>query len=366
MFAATDTTDWPNHISCLEDNDDDGSCKEIFPEQKVLRRVRRRVSLIYQTAILATSLYWPVRNQWRSIQSADSHDFKGVQEGTPVYAVKDGKVEESADLTGCDSNGHDGRYCRDGMRSYGRIIKIEHSINGKSPMVYAHLSKRVAQTGDEVKAGQIIGYSGNSGNSSGPHLHIDFSGEYTAVDWLRSQKPELPPKDGAEVSGGTNCPEKEITGSKDYTDDTENPIPKGEQVAEQAKKWADNDKTCGFMGGTCLRKCLGIVSELWKSVGKPSVVTGHPADPDDDTALNAYKYFKKNGWVNKTKNIPIGAIMWSMDPKDPGQGHAYTYVGDGKIASNDIKVVGQYHIVPADWIETKWNHEFLGWSEWHK
>lgn len=363
MFAATDTM-YAKSYSCLEE-DDSESCKEIFPEQKVLDDCGEESTYV-PDGDTSDKLYWPIRNQ-ASIQSADSHDFKGVQEGTPVYAVKDGKVEKSEDLTGCDSNGHDGRYCRDGMRSYGRIIKIEHSINGKSPMVYAHLSKRVAQTGDEVKAGQIIGYSGNSGNSSGPHLHIDFSGEYTAVDWLRSQKPELPPKDGAEVSGGTNCPEKEITGSKDYTDDTENPIPKGEQVAEQAKQWAKTAKNCEFgPWGTCKNACLGIVSDLWQSVGK-GLVTAHDGNSSDDTAWKAYNYYKDKGWVNKgDKNIPIGAIMWSMDPKDPGQGHAYTYVGDGKIASNDIKVTGQYHIVPADWIETKWNHEFLGWSEWHK
>ncbi len=354
MFAATDTMIAKSY-SCLEFNDD-GSCKEVYPEQQPQDECAEGSATIPE-GDTSNKLYWPVRNTG-AINSASAHDI-GVTEGTPVYAVKDGEVTESKDLEGCD-----GRKCGDGMYSYGRVIKIDHKIEGKGSMVYAHLSKRIVQKGDQVKAGQIIGYSGNSGNSYGAHLHIDFGGEYTAVAWLKSQKPELPPKDGNEASS-TNCEDSQITGSKEYTDDIENPIPKGEEVAKQAIKWAENDKDCGFMGGTCYQKCLGIVSELWKSVGKPTVVSGHQGE---DNAYNAYLYFKKNGWVNKNKNknIPVGAIMWSAPKKGKKEpGHAYTYVGNGKIASNDIKVNGQYHIVPADWIETKWNHEFLGWSEWH-
>lgn len=156
-----------------------------------------------------------------------------------------------------------------------------------------------------------------------------------------------------------------VIGSKDYTDNP-NKITKGEQVAEQAKKWAKNDPYCGFHGSKgCERQCLGIVTNLWQSVGK-GVVTGHTSD---DNAWNAYKYFKKNGWVNKNKNIPVGAIMWSADlsnnGNNVGEGHAYTYVGNGLVASNDIEVKGKYSIVPADQIEKKWGHTFLGWSEWH-
>lgn len=354
MFAATDTA-FAKSYSCIEEGDSE-ACKEIFPEQKLLDECGEESGYI-PGGDTSEKLHWPVSNK-AEVQTASSHDIS-VQEGTPVYAIKDGTVTESKDLKGCD-----GRKCGDGMYSYGRVIKIDHNINGKGPMVYAHLSKRVAQDGDKVKAGQLIGYSGNSGNSYGAHLHIDFNGVYEAVDWLRSQNATIPPNNGT-PSNGRQCPEKELAGSADYTDNTDEPINKGEQVAEQAKKWATNSKNCEFGAwGTCENKCLGIVSELWKSVGKPTVVSG---DQGEDNAYNAYLYYKKNGWVNENKNIPIGAIMWSA-PKE-GQkepGHAYTYVGDGKIASNDIKVVGQYHIVPADWIETKWNHEFLGWSEWHK
>jgi ElaB/YqjD/DUF883 family membrane-anchored ribosome-binding protein len=193
----------------------------------------------------------------------------------------------------------------------------------------------------------LDGLDGLSGSNKDPHQDIGV----ILPDWAK----EIVGNKG-KTSGNDSCNDG-IPGSKDYTDDTANPIPKGEEVAAQAIKWANNDPGCNFMGGTCYRLCLGIVSELWKSVGKELV--------NGETAYDAYKRYKANGWVNKTKNIPVGAIMWSAKPGDPGDGHAYTYVGDGKIASNDIKSDGKYSIVPADWIETKWNHEFLGWSEWH-
>lgn len=336
-------------FSCLEYNDEQ-SCQELLPEQKNNTACGADTTST-PTEDTSNKLYWPVRDEGH-IKSSTSHDF-GVPEGTPVYAIKDGKVTESKDLKGCD-----GRKCGDGMYSYGRVIRIDHNIPGKGSMVYAHLSKRLVEKGDKVKAGQIIGYSGNSGNSYGPHLHIDFDGNYVAVDWLKSQKPEIPPLDGNGRPSNTSCEDQQVAGSGDYTDDTENPIPKGEQVAQQAKQWAKNDSNCGFHTNGCANHCLGIVSDLWSSAGK-SIVSG-------DTAWHAYQRYKANGWVNKTKDIPIGAIMWSYDPKDANPvGHAYTYVGNGLVASNDIIKTGVYSVVPADLIETKWGHKFLGWSEWH-
>ena len=147
-----------------------------------------------------------------------------------------------------------------------------------------------------------------------------------------------------------------VVGSTKYTDSPQT-IPKGQDVAEQAKKWAKNDPNCGFHGGKCLNQCLGIVSDLWTSQGK-SIVSGYDA-------WEAYNRYKNHGWVNKTKEIPIGAIMWSAKAGNPGNGHAYTYIGNGLIASNDIKTPGKYSIASADDIEKKWGHTFLGWSEWH-
>ncbi|HNX01791.1 MAG TPA: M23 family metallopeptidase [Candidatus Cloacimonadota bacterium] len=75
--------------------------------------------------------------------------------GTPVYATAAGIVAFS---------GYD--------QYYGRIIKISHGKDYETR--YAHLSRSSVLSGDEVKKGQIIGYVGDSGLSTGPHLHYEI------------------------------------------------------------------------------------------------------------------------------------------------------------------------------------------------
>ncbi len=90
----------------------------------------------------------------------------GCSKGTPVYAAESGTVTV-----------HDGGYgdgysgCKDG-NGWGNYIDISHG-NGYSTR-YAHMStgRFVVKSGSSVGRGQLIGYSGNSGNSSGPHLHF--------------------------------------------------------------------------------------------------------------------------------------------------------------------------------------------------
>ncbi|MGE5313407.1 MAG: M23 family metallopeptidase [Acidobacteriota bacterium] len=75
--------------------------------------------------------------------------------GTPVYATGDGAVE-FAGSTGS---------------SYGVAVEINHGF-GYSTW-YAHLSRPVVRAGQKVKRGTLIAYSGNSGRSTGPHLHYE-------------------------------------------------------------------------------------------------------------------------------------------------------------------------------------------------
>lgn len=83
--------------------------------------------------------------------------------GTPVYATADGVVEFARK----HYNG-----------GYGNLIKIDHSFGFKT--YYAHLGDLLVKRGDFVKKGQMIAYSGDSGVSTGPHLHyeIRFLGAY--------------------------------------------------------------------------------------------------------------------------------------------------------------------------------------------
>lgn len=75
--------------------------------------------------------------------------------GTKVLAAADGKIV---------AMGNNGRY------AYGRWMAIDHG-NGIVTM-YGHLSAYVKSKGDTVKAGDTIARSGNTGNSTGPHLHF--------------------------------------------------------------------------------------------------------------------------------------------------------------------------------------------------
>ena len=57
-------------------------------------------------------------------------------------------------------------------RGYGNYIMVEHA-NGTRTL-YAHLQKRLVEVGDIVEGGQLIGKGGNTGRSSGPHLHFEI------------------------------------------------------------------------------------------------------------------------------------------------------------------------------------------------
>ena len=80
-------------------------------------------------------------------------DF-GVPTGTPVYAAGDGVVEEARWAGG-----------------YGRWMKLRHS--GGWETAYGHLSGWVVHAGAHVHQGQVIAYSGSTGESTGPHLHYE-------------------------------------------------------------------------------------------------------------------------------------------------------------------------------------------------
>lgn len=79
----------------------------------------------------------------------------GLASGQPIYAAFDGVVRVSV------YNG-----------SYGNLIVLRHH-NGLETY-YAHMSKRLAQVGDSVKAGETIGLCGNTGRSYGSHLHFEM------------------------------------------------------------------------------------------------------------------------------------------------------------------------------------------------
>lgn len=86
--------------------------------------------------------------------------------GTPVHTVADGRVVKAGQETG-----------------YGNVVKIDHP--GGFETVYAHLSKIDVHVGQSVTVGQVIAKSGNTGWSTGAHLHFEFHVHGRLVDPLR-------------------------------------------------------------------------------------------------------------------------------------------------------------------------------------
>ena len=108
-------------------------------------------------------------------------DF-GIPLNSPVYACSIGTVEK----IGFDAGG------------YGNYIKIRHAW-GVS--IYAHLSSALVHTNQTVEALQVIGRSGSTGNSTGPHLHFEIrlddepknNGYNGAVDPMQYLEADLKP-----------------------------------------------------------------------------------------------------------------------------------------------------------------------------
>jgi murein DD-endopeptidase MepM/ murein hydrolase activator NlpD len=68
------------------------------------------------------------------------------------------------------------------QHGYGHTVVIDHG-DGRQTR-YAHLSEPLVQAGESVTEGQVVGKSGNSGRSTGPHLHFEMLVNGRAVDPL--------------------------------------------------------------------------------------------------------------------------------------------------------------------------------------
>ena len=107
-----------------------------------LRHVRITSSFSYRR-------WHPILHRYRPHHGTDF----GARRGTPLLAVNEGKVIYAG-----------------WMRGYGKVTKIKHA--GGYVSLYAHQSRIRVKRGQYVKKGQIIGYVGSTGRSTGPHLHF--------------------------------------------------------------------------------------------------------------------------------------------------------------------------------------------------
>ncbi len=91
-------------------------------------------------------------------------DFRAAT-GTSIYAAADGKVSVSK--------------MQGNKKGYGEYIVIEHD---GFQTLYAHLSIRSVKVNQTVKAGQVIGKVGSTGDSTGPHLHFGMCKNFSATN----------------------------------------------------------------------------------------------------------------------------------------------------------------------------------------
>jgi len=115
----------------------------------------------------STPSVWPVRGWVTSRYGARISPFSGIsklhegidiaaQTGTPVVASADGVVVKAAFSTG-----------------YGNMVEISHGYGIRT--LYAHNSRLNVKAGQRVHRGDVIAYAGDSGSSTGPHLHYEVT-----------------------------------------------------------------------------------------------------------------------------------------------------------------------------------------------
>ena len=86
--------------------------------------------------------------------------------GTPVYAAEGGTVDQLQTWDG---------HTRTGMQSYGTMVRLRHADYRGQPLQtrYAHLTRVCVKAGQLVREGDLLGYSGQTGNCAGAHLHFE-------------------------------------------------------------------------------------------------------------------------------------------------------------------------------------------------
>jgi len=139
------------------------------PRLESLRKMFLKTPLIEHLRINSAFGYrhHPLSGKWAGHQGLDYPAPKG----TPIRATARGKIFFIGTQSG-----------------YGKVIFIEHSYGYST--VYAHQSrfKKGLKKGDSIQKGQIIGYVGSTGISSGPHLHYELRVNNIPIDPIQEKQ----------------------------------------------------------------------------------------------------------------------------------------------------------------------------------
>ena len=130
-----------------------GKKKVIYTRKVPVKSTSSRFSMPLRHSRITSSFshrrYHPILKRYRPHHGTDF----GAKRGTPLLAVNAGRVSFAGRMGG-----------------YGKVVKIKHT--GGYESLYAHQSRIRVKKGQKVKKGQIIGYVGSTGRSTGPHLHF--------------------------------------------------------------------------------------------------------------------------------------------------------------------------------------------------
>jgi len=133
--------------------------------------LKNPVDVVRITSTFKPKRFHPVLKKWRAHRGVDY----GGPRGTPIRVTGNGKV-----------------VFRGWGNGYGNYIKVQHA--GKYMTVYGHMSKfGKFKKGQYVKQGQVIGYIGSTGMSTGPHLHYEFRINGKHQDPLKMKFPSASP-----------------------------------------------------------------------------------------------------------------------------------------------------------------------------
>ncbi|WP_339707554.1 peptidoglycan DD-metalloendopeptidase family protein [uncultured Kriegella sp.] len=160
------------------ENDSLKSIVDYFDEEaNNLRRTFLRAPVQFSRISSRYNLKRRIRYYGNKIRPHRGTDY-AAPVGTPIMATADGTVTEST------RKGGNGKY-----------VKIRH--NGTYSTQYLHMQKQKVRRGEFVRQGDVIGWIGMTGNTSGPHVCYRFWKNGRQVDPLREELPQAEPLDEA-------------------------------------------------------------------------------------------------------------------------------------------------------------------------
>ena len=239
----------------------------------------------------------------------------GMVTGTPVHTTADGIVDKS----GTDPGG------------YGEYVRVWHPAL-RAYTLYGHFSQRKVSVGDVVKQGDTIGLSGNTGNSTGPHLHYEIriadgkdqwvtvpGFKYSQVDpvsfyhgfvrALPPPPPPPPPADGTTTVNGTNVRVRSGPGTSNKILGKFSTGATGKAVGRnQAGTWVQVEMP--GLNGWMSADYLDVVGGVAALPVTDGVVTPPPTGTGGDKFERSLDFVKRweGGWADNPAD-PGGATM---------------------------------------------------------